>query len=255
MWQEKSVRIALAMAAAIGLVSLASPASATVVSPFNGGFESNAITSELWGYYIDTTTTPSGWNQADFSSTSGDLEVTGILHRPVGDIAQGQIPLYSAPVDGSNQMFGLELDWDGKSSYSTHTGIYQDLGTMTAGEKYTFNAMLYSNSEGAPSGYRVSFFDVTANRELAYITQANFNPAANGILQHVAATFNYSAGAADNGDTLRLILLGAPGTANHVRTGIDAITVTTSSVPEPGTVALTLSAIASLLAYAWRKHK
>lgn len=249
-WQK----IVRAGAAMVGLMLCNSLATADTMTVTNGGFEQDVIASELWGYHISFVT-PSGWTQADFTGTSGDHEVAGILHRPTGDIAQSQVPLYAAPVDGSNQMFGMELDWDGISTFSTHTGIYQDIGKMATGEKYSFNATLYSNGEGSPSSYRVSFFDVTDNRELAAITQANFDPSASGALASIAATFNYTATAADNGDTLRLMLLGTPGSANQVRTGIDAITVTTSPIPEPGTLILLMTGIAGLLAYAWRKQK
>lgn len=251
---EKGVRQLCALSAVIGLILCTGPATATVVSPANGDFETDALDSEMFGYYISFIT-PTGWSQADFTGTTGDHEVAGILHRPTGDIAESEVPLYAAPANGSNQLFGMELDWDGHSPYSTHTGIYKDLGDMTAGEKYTFNAMLYSNSEGSPSSYRVSFYDVTDNRELAAITQADFDPSSLGTLAHVPATFNYTATAADNGDTLRLILLATPGSADHVRTGIDAISVTVTAVPEPGTLLLGALGVVGLLAYAWRRQK
>lgn len=240
----------------VGLMLCNSVATADTMTVVNGGFEQDVVASESWGYHINFIT-PTGWTQADFTGTSGDHEVAGILHRPTGDIAQGETPLYTAPVDGSNQMFGMELDWNGSAfTYSEHTGIYQNLGAMTTGEKYTFNATLYSGSEaGRPSSYRVSLFDVTDNRELAAITQANFDPSSLGYLKSMPATFSYTATAADSGDTLRLILVGTPGTADHVRTGIDNVSVTTAAVPEPGTVLMLVMGIAGLLAYAWRKQK
>jgi hypothetical protein len=255
MLKQMNGRMVAALLLVVSTFAFTSQSHATVMTPENGDFEANAVSTESYGYFIDLTTTPTGWRQADFSYTDGDHEIAGILHRPGGDIAQGQTPLYAAPVNGSNQLFGLELDWDGLSTYSTHTGIYQDLGTMSANEKYTFNATLYSNGEGSRSSYRISFFDVTDNRELAAITQANFDPSAKGILQNIDATFNYTATAAESGDTLRIVLLGTPGAGNHVRTGIDAVTVTTSTVPEPNTIALCMTGALGLLAFAWRKRK
>lgn len=226
----------------IALVSYAKQAGADVITPVNGSFEADVVTSEMYGYYL-AFGNPTGWTQLSGATT-------GVIHRPIGDINQSQTPLYAAPTGTDNyQLFGLEYTTTVQS-----IGIYQDLGTMNSGEKYTFDATLLSGSEGYGCSYRASFFDVTANKELAHITQADFNPALLGTLKTVAATFSYSAGASDAGDTLRLILTATGDSSSVGRLGIDDVTVTTSAVPEPGAMAIVVSGVFGLLAYAWRKR-
>ena len=134
---------------------------------------------------------------------------------------------------------------------------------MVTGQTYTFAATLYSHAgdwlpeAGWQSYYRISFYDVTGSRELAAITQANFDPSALGYLKSLPATFKYTATSADNGDTLRLIMNPDTGSLSYayqfLATGVDGVTVTVA--PEPSTLMLLGTALFGLLAYAWRKRK
>ncbi len=184
------------------------------VSVTNGGFEDPGTWAEgnywTWGTgQVNTVDVPVGWTLVTGMST--------ILHRPT-DATGG---LYAQPTDGSATLFGLECH----SDFSNATGVYQDIGTLTAGKLYTFNGTLFSNIEGHASGYEISLYNVTDGRKLAAITQANYNPSTLGTNQTLGAKFSYAATAADNGDTLRLIL--APkNDAVTYRTGVDAVSVT-----------------------------
>lgn len=241
---KKSSWKAIGAAVMIGLVLGVSPAAATVISPSNGSFELptfDPATNYVGGL-------PTGW-QASAQNTGG----MDILHH------SSVSGLYAAPADGS-VVVGLESQW--KDGFNLYGGIQQDLGTMAAGEKYTFQATLFSNSEGAASRYRISFYNVTDGHELATITHANFDPSALGTNQTVAATFAYTALAADVGDTLRLIMNPSTTEGNTLpngwtlnRTGVDAVSVTTTAVPEPTSMAVLGSAAIGLLAYAWRKRR
>jgi hypothetical protein len=237
-----------AFLAIMGLACHAGHAGATVISPLNGSFEAPAVTEEYaaWGVWLKIAT-PDSWTQLEGTTV-------GYIHRPSGDIAQGQTPLFAAPTGtDNNQLYGLEY-----TTTIQKTGIYQDLGTMEAGKKYAFNAKLFSGSEGHDCGYRISFFDVTQNKELAYITQEHekFNPfRLGGGLSTCDAAFDYSADASNAGDTLRLILSSAGNESSVYRMGIDNVTVTTSAVPEPASLVVLVSGAFGILAYAWRKRK
>lgn len=241
---EKSFWKMIGAVVMVGLVLHASPAGATVMSPSNGSFELPAF---------DAGTNYTSALAADWQATSQNTGGMDILHH------SSVSGLYAAPVDGST-IVGLESQW--KDGLNLYGGIQQDLGTMAADEKYTFQATLFSNSEGGVCRYRISFYNVTDGRELAAITHADFDPSALGTNQTVAATFAYTALAADAGDTLRLIMNPSTTEGNTLpngwainRTGVDAVSVTTTAVPEPATMAALCSALVGLLAYAWRRRK
>jgi hypothetical protein len=195
-----------------GLGGFAVPVAAAVVSPLNGSFESPAFSSTT--NYISAL--PTSWDAAPGATSQ-------IIHHPAVSPY-----LYPAPADGIT-LYGIECG----PGYAS--GIQQTLGTMTAGESYTFQAMLYSNSEGLHSYYRISLFNVTDNRELKAITESNFDPSAGGILNSMPASFTYTAVAADNGDTVRLIVTSPTPTSLTGRTGVDAVTVSSTFEP-PGLV-------------------
>lgn len=237
---KNSTKMACVLLAAAGLSLYATSASATVISPTNGSFENPTF----GGWY--TFDAPTGWD-----ASAGQYS-SQVIHHP------GESGFYAATTDGVS-IFGLEHNNpNGFNGIGDNSGIQQDLGTMEANRKYTFNATLFSNSGGADnlSAYRISFYDVTDGRELAAITEANYDPSSLGTLKTLAATFDYTTTAADVGDTLRLIMEGrSRDSVNYPRTGIDSVTVTTSTVPEPNTLVLLTVGLASLLAYAWRKQK
>lgn len=241
---EKSFWKAIGAVVVVGVVLGASPAGATVISPSNGSFELPAF---------GATTNYTAVIATDWQATSQNTGGMDIIHHP------SVSGLYAAAVDGI-AIVGLESQW--KDGLNLYGGIQQNLGTMTADEEYTFQATLYSNSQGGLSRYRISFYNVTDGRELAAITHADFDPSALGTNQTVAATFAYTALAADAGDTLRLIMNPSTTEGNTLpngwavnRTGVDAISVTTATVPEPAALALLSSALVGLLAYAWRRRK
>jgi hypothetical protein len=209
-------------------VLVASSVRATVISPLNGSFESPTFTS---AYYVAC---PTDW------SPIGDGS---------GQLLQRESYYYPIAAEGFTWL-GLE------DNNGSHTGVQQDLGTMTTGEKYTFGAILASHNDGYNCQYKISFFDVTDNRELASITQADFDPSGGvkALGQTMPASFSYIATAADNNDVLRLVLE-STASSGQARTGVDLVAVTTTQTPEPGTIALLIGGLASLAAYAWRRRK
>lgn len=238
----KYLHAGYAFVAIISLAFHAGQVGATVISPLNGSFEAPAVTEIYapWNVWLKIAT-PDNWTQLAGTTV-------GYIHRPGGS---GGTQLFAVPTGtDNNQLYGLE-----HTTTVQNTGIYQDIGTMEAGKKYTFDATLFSGSEGHGCSYRISFFDVTANKELAYITQAKSDPSLLGTMKTVAASFSYSAGASDAGDTLRLILSATGDDSSVGRTGIDNVTVTTSAVPEPTSMVLMLCGVFGILAYAWRKRK
>lgn len=116
--------------------------------------------------------------------------------------------------------------------------LFQDLGTMTAGETYRFSGTVM-RSIGINS-YRVSFIGDPAGSatELAFITEADFAPEVSSSLN---ATFAYTATPADDGKVLRLQLTDN-GATTWSRSAFDQLSVTL--VPEPATSSLVISALA-----------
>ena len=142
-------------------------------------------------------------------------------------------------------------------------GMYKDLGTMVAGETYTFTAVLSDAGDGILVNlYRFSFIGdyagaplaTPAGNILASITEATFSAPDGGSLP---ATFNYTATGADDGDTLRLQLETVTTFTGGVlsRTGIDDVTVTTTVIPEPSTFALTIIGLLGLLGWGLRRRR
>jgi len=208
MWRKACLLSALL------ILALQATSVVAAVSVTNGGFEDPSTWAEghywTWGTgQVNTADMPAGWTPITGTST--------ILHRPT-DATGG---LYAQPTDGSATLFGLESNGNDSNLY----GVYQNIGTLTAGKLYTFNGTLFSNIEGLASGYEISLYNVTDGRKLAAITQAQYDPSARGTNKTLDAKFCYAATAADNGDTLRLILAPQAGTVNY-RTGVDAVSVT-----------------------------
>ena len=120
------------------------------------------------------------------------------------------------------------------------SGMYQDLGTMVAGEQYSFSATI-SNSSTVPqvNDYRFSFigdyvgdpFLTPAGNILAAITQADFSVPGAPTGGATLATFDYTATAADNGKTLRLQLESLTTNPPLGRTGVDNVSVTGGATP------------------------
>lgn len=238
------------MLTAMGFAIAASNTMATVISPANGDFESPTVTA---GSYANVT--PTSWSASSNSGVDGNGATFNVVFHP----QTGSDNLYD---DIGSQLFAMECN---PGNYA-RTGIQQDLGTMTAGQTYTFNATLYSTkSYGSEyigrviSGYAISFYDVDAGTTLKTITQADYNPygsSQSNYLSSIAATFSYAADSTTNGHELRLIMeSGAADSNTWYRTGVDNVTVTTSGVPEPASMTLCVGAVLGLLAYAWRKQR
>ena len=136
---------------------------------------------------------------------------------------------YPAATDGTT-MYAVE--GDGRNGV-----LFQDLGTMTAGQTYVFNGTVLSSS--GINSYRVAFIgDPTGSAsELAFITDADFAP---GVSSSLPVTFSCTAGDADSGDMLRLEL-SANGFGGASRSAFDALSI--STVPEPVNTSLLMFAI------------
>jgi hypothetical protein len=246
----KSVRrcfgVALAM---VGVASFAGLANAAIVVS-NGSFEDPSVTAAE-GYQLQM---PTGW------SRSANATEDPTVNKPATS------NLYAAAAAGT-QIMALEgnyFNWVSPPAWSID-GVQQDVGSMAAGKTYAFGADLFSCSGTSHCFYKVSLYNATDSRELASIDETNFDPSALGTKQTLHASFSYTALAADQGDTLRLIMESkAAGTFFSVnngaltgyanRTGIDNVTIT-ESVPEPSTLVLAITGLIGLVCYAWRKHK
>lgn len=235
------------MLAVVGLAFFCpTPAIATIISPLNGSFEDDSFS----GGYVNQL--PTNWSNTPLALTAL-ADPNPVLNHP------SVSGLYPAAADGAT-VLGLESQYYAPTNGLLFAyGVQQNLGTMISGQTYTFAARLSSNSQGNRSFYRISFYNVTEGRELAAITQADYDPSALGSLQSLPAQFSYTASAADAGDTMRLIMQ-APAQGQDLgngwwvaRTGVDAVTVT--SVPEPSCFALIATGVFGLLAYAWRRQK
>ena len=208
----KSVKQNLVAAATIALLTGSAFASTNLV--VNGGFE--LPTPLAAGSHARFNFIPTGWQ---YSGTN-----------PYPLVGSGGFG-YRAAADGTT-LLAIESERNGL--------LYQDLGTLKAGTTYSFAA--YATSSNGINSYRISLFGDPngANKELAYITDANFNPSA-GTSQTVG--FSYTATAADDGKLLRLGLSdnGRPSFVGGKvsRTAFDAVSVTAAApVPEPSSALL-----------------
>ena len=200
---------------AVALVGLVAPSvgyGAPITGVLNGGFETGTV--------INGVQIPSDW----VHSMNGPQSWDGARRYASGDLN------YTPTLDGS---WFLPLEWTNGAGASGQ----QDLGTMATGEEYTFTATMLGNSAW-PAAYKISFWDVTDSRLLTSITEATF-PVAQGLSVRVPVNMNYTALAADQGDTLRLILDPGHGAVSWAeRVGIDSVAVTVTAVPEPSTMSL-----------------
>jgi uncharacterized membrane protein len=130
------------------------------------------------------------------------------------------------------------LDLVAQHDQSLFSGVQQDIGTMTEGEKYRFSASLYGHAaSGHDYGqndactYQIVFYNATDNVVLSSITDADFPVALKGKRsQIVVAQMDYTAKKSDQSDVLRLIILPRNlGSGKVTHTGIDNVKVSTFS--------------------------
>ncbi len=222
---------AQAIAACVAAACLAQPAHATVTL-LNGSFEQTTggqiaccglLAAASW---VDT----SNPNYNAVTAPSG-LEAT-------------------APTDGSRYLRLV-------SDAGIWGSIYQNLGTMVAGQTYTIRGDVVgsNNSVNATWGATVEFasngatsFGLNGFAALPTVyTQETLTAAAIGGANVGMINISYTATAADAGNPLYLsFIANASGAGSDIRGGVDNLKLTASTVPEPSSMVLFGGAILAL---------
>lgn len=239
-------KIACVFLAVAALVAFATSAGANTMTLVNGSFENPAMTGTI------DTNVPTGWSLNPSCPGGSQRQEVGAGN-------------FTAPTDGV-------AEWcftSDRQTANNATGIEQNLGIMTTGDVYTLYGALCAYDAASNYGwapikdvFNVSFVNATTSTTLATINQTNFNlPGTAPPGATMPITMTYTATAANNGDTLQLVLFAqatSTSYANFDRQGIDNLSITTvpaTTTPEPLTLALLAAGLAGLLAYAWRKRR
>jgi hypothetical protein len=225
------------LAAVLGL-SFAGAAQATI-SLTNGSFETANVGSGTTQYFL-TAGTPSGWTQWNGGGTGNGYQrnySAGLLSSEYGG---------NALPDG-NQVLGL-----GRGGSAS---VYQDLGTVTAGESYIFSGYLgrpATDGVNPTGGYIMQLSVGTSwGADTAILTLNN-----GSVSDPTAGTWVAWSGTssviteAQNGQHLYAFLYGATGAWPSNRE-FDNLSVTT--VPEPSTILAVLGGAGMLAMFRRRR--
>jgi hypothetical protein len=201
----------------------------------NGGFESlgTLYSGALGGIYQAVGWTNNSGLNIQAASAGAGTEGT----NPLGVTGNYYLRLASDCCDPGNTGF-----------------IVQDLGTMVAGQTYTFTGDALGGNGNINWGAAVELTsDGSLTPATVYSTQTLSGFAA-GAFGVGALDISYTATAADNGNPLFLWLRAEPsGSGQDVRGGLDNIQLTTTGVPEPATLALLSSGFALLTLFRRRR--
>lgn len=232
---SKKIAILLGMCVALALLLTSNSAFAEVRSPRNGNFEEPApdppFQVKIEPKYTNYTTVSvlDHWDPNNTIELDTGIYTSVLAYRRIGGS-------WSPMAYEARHSYGFAVfDLMAKHDQALFSGVQQDLGTMTKGNKYKFRATLYGHAEtgtGWPEQndactFQIIFYNATDRRVLSSITDADY--ALNFRTTIVEARMDYTAKPGDDGDVLRLLLLPrnlGPGKETH--TGIDNVKVTVS---------------------------
>lgn len=232
-------RFARVVLSVVAVLAVASAARADTILLTNGNFETTGTkyNDALEGLYE-----ASGWTNLSGLNIQACSMLGGKEYLP-------------AATDGSRV---LRLVSDGTTAANIGR-IAQDLGTMAAGEKYTFTAdALGGKGYGGLSwGATAAFVNQATDAPSVVYASQTVDGVALGVAQVGAFNFSYTATAADAGNHLFIWLEAKhlSGTKDSIRGGIDHAQLTVTLVPEPCSLVLLCAGMIGMLAYAWRKRK
>lgn len=212
--------------------------------------------------------------RAAITVTNGSFEDTGTEYSAVlGGLyeATGWINLSALDIQASSALAGVEGT---DSTFMTGSrflrlasdaptpdnqgAITQNLGTMTAGETYTFTADVFG---GNPEGGQL--WGATAS----FVSDGTFTPSTTYATQTVSGlgageetipgfNFTYTATATDEGNALFVLLKAEPSIiGTGVRGGIDNVQVSSVTVPEAGTLMLVFPTVGVIGTVMIRRRK
>jgi hypothetical protein len=230
-------------------MAMANPVSASSIAIANASFENPAadiVENSLGPFY--------GWNVVSAGGGGGVY----VMMRP--------LPL-SSPAVAENQVGGAAFDGlKDLACYcpTSELDIRQTLGTKyEANKTYTLSMHVGQYSIGQYRGYEMGLATANDGGYVAGVCDntalhsggvwtAGTTPAA-GAWTQVTAQFTTGATGGPIGQDI-MVRLGTAGLDGY-RTAFDLVTLDVQSVPEPGTLALMVSASLGLICYAWRKRK
>lgn len=201
--------------------------------------------------------TPNSWcgillTNGDFTQLGTEFSpALGGIYQATGWINESGLDLQAAitytgtegtPSEGSPTTY-LRLASDVSETNSNNLGfIVQDLGTMVAGQTYTFTATALGGESTNDSWGSVVELTSDGNADPATVyASQTISGIVSGAALADAMNISYTATSADNGNPLYLWLQAAATDANqNTRGGLYDIqfTVTDASAPEPATLAL-----------------
>jgi fructan beta-fructosidase len=235
--RSRIVTVTLKIVLTIVMLFAASSAFAVVNSPLNGSFESPAPNPAYAGISDTPWVGFDAYNVYDNWDANNTIQMdTGIYAGTIAHARNGGA--WSPMAWSSATVYGDSIvDLWAQHDQAMYSGVQQDLGTMAAGNTYTFSGTLYGRateaegwSQNNGAAYQIVFYNVTDSVVLSSLTDLDLFVANRGSVGDIVpATMDYAAQASDDGDVLRLLLLPRDtGEGQITHTGIDAVSVTTN---------------------------
>jgi len=211
-----------ALAALAGAYALAGAARADEIV-VNGGFETpNPRSAQVWDDSLSSAWAddprPTSW--VELSGTEAPLNQVGGTPYAEWGVLTAKLPPTAgwlpATPNGGSWAFYLQAYGGG------YNGTKQDLGTLTAGTKYTVSADFARNSGGSLMNYDFFLLDGTSNTALAGIDELSGGVPAVGTWANKSFIYTATSGVA--GHELWIVLR-ARTASDSIRGGIDNVSV------------------------------